>query len=358
MLVVLIEWQSNLNLLLTALRYKDEKSTFINQIDIFYTYICFIYIMITLIQLEYIVAIDTYRHFVTAAEKCFVTQPTLSMQIKKLEEQLGVIIFDRSKQPIIPTAIGEKIIEQARKVISESARITEIIKEKETLIEGELTIGIIPSLAPYLLPLFIGKLASNYPLLNITIEELLSEEIIKRLKNDTIDVGLLVTPLNENGIKEESIFYEKMLLYANQKHNLATKKELKTKDLTENGLWLLGKGHCFRSQVINLCSIQNESEKETSFHFESGSLETIKRIIETEGGFTLLPELAIENSIPKDIHVRPFSKENPVREVGIAYSRNQVKKQILNVLVETIRNAVPKEMLNPKRGEIVEWRNT
>ncbi len=312
--------------------------------------------MITLLQLEYIVAIDTYRHFVTAAEKCFVTQPTLSMQIKKLEEQLGVIIFDRSKQPIIPTEIGKKIIEQARIVISENEKILEIIKESENKFEGELTIGIIPSLAPYLLPLFIGNLTSNYPLLNVTIIELLSEEIITRLKNDTIDVGLLVTPLNEPGIIEKSIFYEKMLLYTNKNHDLALKDNIKTKDLTENGLWLLGKGHCFRSQVINLCSIQNQTEKDARFHFESGSLETIKRIIETEGGYTLLPELAIEKTIPKNIDVRNFKNENPVREVGIVYSRNQVKKRILNILVESIRNSVPTEMLDPKRGEIVEWR--
>jgi len=312
--------------------------------------------MITLLQLEYIVAIDTYRHFVTAAEKCFVTQPTLSMQIKKLEEQLGVVIFDRSKQPIIPTSIGQQIIEQARVVISENNKILEIIKTKENVIEGELTIGIIPSLAPYLLPLFIGNLASEYPLLDITIIELLSEDIISCLKNDTVDVGILVTPLNETGIIEESIFYEKMKLYANKKHKLALSKNLNTKDLTENGLWLLGKGHCFRSQVVNLCSIQNKTKKEARFHFESGSLETIKRIIETEGGYTLLPELAIEKKTQKDIEIRNFDTENPVREVGIVYSKNQIKKQILNVLVHSIRNSVPQEMLDSKRGEIVEWR--
>ncbi len=312
--------------------------------------------MITLSQLEYIVAIDTYRHFVTAAEKCFVTQPILSMQIKKLEEQLNVVIFDRSKQPIIPTIIGEKIIEQARIVLSESNKISEIIKDKKNIIEGNLTIGIIPSLAPYLLPLFIGRFTNSYPLLNINIIELLSEEIIARLKNDTIDVGILVPPLKEPGIKEQRLFYEKMLLYADKNHELALKKDLNTIDLTKKGLWLLGKGHCFRSQVINLCSVQDESEKTAQFHFESGSLETIKKIIETEGGYTLLPELAIKKELSNNTIVKTFNVENPVREVGLVYSRNQVKKRMLNLLAEAIKESVPPELLDAKRGEIVEWR--
>ena len=312
--------------------------------------------MISIPQLEYIVAIDTYRHFVTAAEKCFVTQPTLSMQIKKLEESLGVIIFDRTKQPIIPTDIGIKIIKQARITLSESKRIHELIEEYNNILSGDLTIGIIPSLAPYLLPLFIGNLTAQYPLINITIIELLSEEIIERLKNDTIDVGLLVTPLNESGIVEEAIFYEKMLLFANKNHPLAIKEHIETNEITTEGLWLLGKGHCFRSQVVNLCSYQDEKIKDAKFNFESGSLETIKRIIETEGGYTLLPELAINDCNPKNTIIRSFDSETPVREVGLVYSRNHVKKRMLKILFQSIAEAVPKDFLNANRGQIVEWR--
>lgn len=312
--------------------------------------------MITIPQLEYIVAIDTYRHFVTAAEKCFVTQPTLSMQIKKLEEHLGVIIFDRTKQPIIPTDIGIKIIEQARVTLAESKRIHEIIDEYNEVLSGDLTIGIIPSLAPYLLPLFIGKLTTKYPLINVTIIELLTEEIIARLKNDTIDVGLLVTPLKETGIIEEPIFYEKMVLFANKDHRLASKKKIDTNEITAEGLWLLGKGHCFRSQVVNLCSYHDEKIKESKFHFESGSLETIKKIIETEGGYTLLPELAISDCKQENTITRPFNSSTPIREVGMVYSRNHVKKGMLEVLSQSIAKAVPKEFLDSNRGQIVEWR--
>lgn len=312
--------------------------------------------MITIAQLEYIVAIDTYRHFVTAADKCFVTQPTLSMQIKKLEEHLGVTIFDRSKQPIIPTDVGEKIIEQARIVLTENAKINEIVEEFNSTLSGELTIGVIPSLSPYLLPLFIGNLTSNYPHINVTVVELLTEEIIHKLKNDTIDVGILVTPLNEASIIESPIFYEKMLLFANKSHELATKAHLETNEITSEGLWLLGKGHCFRSQVVNLCSYQDEHNDEAMFKFESGSLETIKKIIESEGGYTLLPELAINNCNPDNTVIRHFDSETPVREVGIVYSRNHAKKRMLEALKVTIEQSIPKELLNANRGQIVEWR--
>lgn len=312
--------------------------------------------MVTIAQLEYIVAIDTYRHFVTAADKCFVTQPTLSMQIKKLEEHLGVTIFDRSKQPIIPTDVGEKIIEQARIVLTENAKINEIVEEFNSTLSGELTIGVIPSLSPYLLPLFIGNLTSNYPHINVTVVELLTEEIIHKLKNDTIDVGILVTPLNEASIIESPIFYEKMLLFANKSHELATKEHLETNEITSEGLWLLGKGHCFRSQVVNLCSYQDEHNDEAMFKFESGSLETIKKIIESEGGYTLLPELAINNCNPDNTVIRHFDSETPVREVGIVYSRNHAKKRMLEALKTTIEQSIPEELLNANRGQIVEWR--
>ncbi len=312
--------------------------------------------MVTIAQLEYIVAIDTYRHFVTAAERCFVTQPTLSMQIKKLEEHLGVTIFDRSKQPIIPTDIGVKIIEQARIVLTEHKKINEVVDEFNSTLSGDLTIGVIPSLSPYLLPLFIGNLTSNYPHINVTVVELLTEDIISKLKNDTIDVGILVTPLNETSIIESPIFYEKMLLFANKSHELATKQSLSTSEITTEGLWLLGKGHCFRSQVVNLCSYQDEHNDEAMFKFESGSLETIKKIIETEGGYTLLPELAINNCNPQNTIIRHFDSETPVREVGLVYSRNHAKKRMLEALKTTIEQSVPQELLNAKRGQVVEWR--
>lgn len=313
--------------------------------------------MITLIQLEYIVAVDTYRHFVTASQKCFVTQPTLSMQIKKLEEDLGVTIFDRSKQPIIPTEIGKDIIEQARVTLSESKNIEELIANHKNTISGELTIGIIPSLAPYLLPLFIGKFTKKYSDVQVKILELFSIDIIDQLKKDQIDVGILVTPLNEKSIMEQPLFYEEMLLYTNKKHVLATQKSVQTNELANPDLWLLSNEHCFRSQIINLCGYQNKLKEDYHFEYESGSLETIKKLVEIEGGFTLLPELAVDKQLDESQTItRHFQSTTPLREVSMAYARGYAKMRLLKLLSEEIKNNVPKGMLNKERGYIVEWR--
>lgn len=313
-------------------------------------------INITLTQLEYIIAVDTYRHFVTASEKCHVTQPTLSMQIKKLEDDLGVIVFDRTKQPIVPTEVGEKIIAQARITVAEGKKITELIKENSNDVSGDLTIGIIPSLAPYLLPLFIGTFAHKYPLVKIKIIELMTEEIILQLKKDTIDVGILVTPLNESGVIERPLFYEKMVLYIHKDHPLAMKKILQPSDIATSDLWLLSKGHCFRSQVMNLCSYQRSTQHELPFEYESGSLETLKKFVEKEGGFTLLPELAVDLATKESsTKVKQFETA-PLREVSFAYTRNYSKKRLLVLLEEEIKKSIPKALLTKDRGNVVDWR--
>lgn len=312
--------------------------------------------MISLIQLEYIVAVDTYRHFVTAAEKCFVTQPTLSMQIKKMEEELGVIIFDRSKQPIVPTDIGKRIIEQARITISESKKIEVLVEESKSTISGELTIGIIPSLAPYLLPLFIGNFTKKYPDVHLKIIELLTEDIVSEMRKDLIDVGILVTPLNEKGIFEEPIFYEKLLLYVNNENPLASKTGINAIDIATPDLWLLSKGHCFRSQVINLCSYQADSKGDLPFEYESGSLETLKRFVEKEGGYTLLPELSVGDDVKTSSSSIKEFNSTPIREVSLVYSRNYAKRRLLDLIAEEIKYALPIGMLNKDRGQVVEWK--
>lgn len=310
--------------------------------------------MTSLIQLEYIIAVDTYRHFVTAAEKCFVTQPTLSMQIKKLEEDLGVIIFDRTKQPIIPTEIGKKIIEQARITVAESKKINEIINEFNNSISGDITIGIIPSLAPYLLPLFIGKFTKKYPEVNVKIVELLTDDIITELKKDTIDVGILVTPVHENGILEEVLFYEEMKVLASNSHELSNKKTVNVEELESLDLWLLNNGHCFRSQVVNLCNYKKKNDNKTNFDYESGSLETIKKLIEIEGGYALMPELAIEKSHKKTSIVQ--IEGIPLREVSFAFTRNYNKKKLLSAISEEIKKAIPEALKQKNRGFVVEWK--
>ena len=313
--------------------------------------------MITLTQLEYIVAVDTFRHFGKAAENCFITQPTLSMQIKKLEEDLEVIIFDRSKQPLIPTVVGRRIIDQARIALQESQKINSIIKEHKNLISGELKIGIIPTLAPYLLPIFIGNYKRKYPNINIKVEELNTANIIDHLNHDLLDVGILVTPLKEDRINEKPIFYEGMLLYVHEGHPLATKKTINLKDIATPEIWLLSDGHCFRDQVINLCSFKGTVNSALPFQFEAGTLETVMNIIDKEGGLTIIPELAtLGMSESRFDHVRTFNDINPLREVSLVYSKHYAKYKVIELLWKEIVASIPEKLLQKNRGTIVEWR--
>ncbi|HAG16765.1 MAG TPA: DNA-binding transcriptional regulator OxyR [Bacteroidales bacterium] len=313
--------------------------------------------MITLIQLEYVVAVDTYRHFATAAEKCFVTQPTLSMQIKKLEDNLDVIIFDRTRQPVMPTLLGQKVIEQARIILLESSKIKQLIKEEKENLSGELRIGIIPTISPYLLPLFAGNFKAKYPKVKIKVEELITERIEDQLKKDLIDVGILVTPLHNSGIIEHPLYYEEMQIYSNQKHQLATQAIIDIKDIATPEIWLLSDGHCFRHQVINLCDIQNFESGALPFEFEGGNLDTLMRIIDKEGGFTLIPELSgFELQKERASQIRSFHDITPLREVGLVYTRKFAKTKLIQSLAQTIQDSIPAHMLNKARGTVVEWK--
>lgn len=313
--------------------------------------------MITLTQLEYIVAIDEYRHFATAADKCFVTQPTLSMQVKKLEDDLGVVIFDRSHQPVVPTDVGAKLIVQARMALSSTKRIEEIIREERLEVEGTLRIGIIPTLAPYLLPIFIGHYIRKYPAVKVAVEELVSEEMIRRLKHDLVDVGLFVTPYRDEKIVECPVFYEEMMVYAHPDHLLLKQPEIGLKDIATSEIWMLGEGHCFRNQVVNLCEMSGIQHNSLPFDFESNSLETLMKIVDVEGGFTLIPELAIQY-IPenKKCQVRCLSGEKPLREISVIYSRYYAKQRLISLLCEEIKSVVPPHMLKRERGSVVEWK--
>ncbi len=313
--------------------------------------------MITLTQLEYIVAVDTYRHFGKAAEACFITQPTLSMQIKKLEEDMEIIIFDRSKQPLIPTDIGQRIIEQARIVLMQAEEITNIVKDHKHQVSGMLRIGIIPTLAPYLLPIFIGEYKKKYPNIFIKVTEATTGNIVKLLNKDLIDVGVLVTPLKEEKIIEKPVFYEEMLIYANSSHKLHNQKEITLQDIATPEIWLLSDGHCFRDQVINLCSYLGTTDSQLPFHFEAGSLETLMNIVDHEGGLTLIPELAKATMSKKRAYnVKHFTSIKPLREVSLVYSRHFAKHKLINLLWSVMREAVPKELQEAERGTIVEWR--
>lgn len=311
----------------------------------------------TIIQLEYIVAVDNHRHFAKAADACFVTQPTLSMQIQKLEDQLGVIIFDRTKHPVEPTSIGKQITDQARKVIEESKRINDIISEEKNEISGELRVGIIPTLAPYLLPLFINNFIEKYPQVKIHVEELVTEQVLLKLKNNMIDIGLIVTPAGDDDIVEKPIFYEEFMGYVNHRHPYYNKEKLNIDDIKYNDLWILNEGHCFRNQVLNICHPDPTQESNKKFVFESGSLEGLRRIVDKHGGMTLLPELAtLDMSQSDKAKLKRFDDPKPIREVSIVMKKSFLKRKMVEVLYQSISESIPGYLYSEKNGEVISWK--
>jgi len=308
----------------------------------------------TLTQLEYIVAIDTHRHFAAAADASHVTQPTLSMQVQKLEEELGVKIFDRSKQPVVPTETGIAIIEQARRVISERDVLSEIIESKKGIVNGELRLGIIPTLAPYLLPLFIQSFTQKYPQVKLHVVELTTELIIRSLREGKIDAAILVTPLNESGIKEDVLFYEEMMAYVSKNNSAYKKNYVLPKDIQPEKLWLLEEGHCFRSQIMNLCELRKKSFGGLHFEYEAGSLETLRRMVDLYDGITILPELATLDMTASQLkHIRYFKHPVPVREVSIVMHRTFVKKRLVEAVKQQILAAIPAKMVKQKKQHVV-----
>nr|WP_294876466.1 hydrogen peroxide-inducible genes activator [uncultured Pedobacter sp.] len=307
----------------------------------------------TLVQLEYIVAVDTYRSFVGAAEKCFVTQPTLSMQVQKLEEMLNVKIFDRSKQPIIPTEIGAQIIEQARLVLQESSKIKEIISSQQQDVVGELKVGIIPTVAPYLLPKVIASMMEKYPDLKLLIWEYTTEDIIHHLKTGILDCGILATPLGDNSVDEAPMYYENFVTYISKNSKLYKKKAIDADDLEDENIWLLNEGHCMRSQVLNICRSTKQNRLQ-GLTYNTGSVETLIRMVDMNNGATLLPELALEELSNKQLSkVRYFKSPEPVREISLVTHKNFIKKRMLNALKEEILAVIPKTMRQKKKKDIV-----
>lgn len=301
-------------------------------------------------QLEYIVAVDSYRHFGKAAQACFVTQPTLSMMIQKLEEDLGGKIFDRSKKPVVPTETGVLIIHQAKKVLRESEVLREIVQQQKTTIEGQLKLGIIPTLAPYLVPLFIQSFLKKHPDIYLRIAELTTLQIIAKLKKGELDAGILVTPLQDAAIKERTMFYEPFWVYSSHSYK---KKYLLPDDIDPNELWLLEEGHCLRSQILNLCELRKQSNH--LLQYENGSIETFKRLVENKKGITILPELATLGLSKKQRKLlKPFKSPTPVREVSLVTHQNFIKERMIEALQKEILSTIPAHLKDKKKTTTID----
>jgi LysR family transcriptional regulator, hydrogen peroxide-inducible genes activator len=309
----------------------------------------------TLQQLEYILAVDTYKQFSTAAEKCFVTQPSLSAMIQKLEDELGIKIFDRSKQPIMPTEIGTDIIAQARVIVNEAENLKQLVKDRLETVSGGLRLGIIPTLAPYLLPLFLKDFSEKFSDLKLSITELTTENIIAHLKKGILDVGIMATPSQDNQLFEEPIFYEEFVVYAPNEKAVLKKNYMLAEDIDTNRLMLLQEGHCMRAQVINLCALQKTQSSLSNITYEAGSLETLKRLVEAHSGITILPHLAVLDMNEEQIqYIRFFKPPAPVREISLVTHRSLAKKRLISVLKEAIYHNLPQSIKKIKKKRVID----
>lgn len=306
-------------------------------------------------QLEYIIAVDATRHFARAAEKTFVTQPTLSMMIQKLEDELGVKIFDRSKQPVTPTREGEEVIARAKQIIADVSRLKEFSKTLKSEISGEIKLAVIPTLAPYLLPLFIKPFVENHPLLRVNIRELVTNDIITSLKNGDIDIGLLATPLHDPKLDEFPVFHEEFFAYAATDETISKKKYLLPKDIDLSKLWLLEEGHCLRNQVFNLCELKKKDFENDRLHYEAGSIETLKNLVDHHKGITILPHLATLDLTKKQKEkIREFAHPKPVREISLVVNKNFHRTSILNALKKEIENQLPESINKTQKRRVLE----
>ncbi len=286
----------------------------------------------TITQLYYVLAVAEQQNFTKAAEKCFVTQPTLSMQIQKLEDELDVQIFDRTKKPIELTDVGRKIVTQARNIVNESYRIQDIVDQQKGFIGGEFKLGIIPTIMPTLLPMFLKTFIKRHPKVKLKIEELTTEEIISRIIDGHLDAAIVATPLEHELIKERVLYYEPFVSYIPKSHRLHQSKKIDVSELDLDDMLLLEDGHCFRDGVINLCKTF-KSHTEDKFQIESGSIETLIKLSNEGLGMTLLPylhTLDIKDSEKGNLHY--FNEPTPAREVSIIYHKSELKMQIIEAL--------------------------
>lgn len=314
----------------------------------------------TLLQLTYLLALDKHRHFRRAAESCFVTQPTLSTQVQNLEEELGVVLFDRTARPIEPTRIGREVIRQARVVLAAAERLAQLVQEAAQEMEGELRVGILSTLAPYLLPLVIAPFARRYPGVALVFEERPAAEIAEHIRRDLLDAGLVATTVAGRGIAEVPLFEEPLVGYVAPGHRLYGHRTLSTRDLHRDDLWLMSEGHCFRDQTLALLESPSSSGPEQNvIEFASGNLETLQRLVDRGHGMTLLPLLAVqvEGSHAPEL-VRPFRRPVPSRTVRLLHAETLVKRRPIEALaaeiVATVAPILPAGSIlyeNPSQAE-------
>ena len=304
----------------------------------------------TLQQMEYIVAVYRLGHFAKAAESCGVTQPTLSAMILKLEKELGVKLFERSSQQVLPTPIGKLVVEQAWKVLSRANKIKDIVAEQQHSLSGSFRVGILPTIAPYLLPRFFTKLEQQNPDIDFHIYEMKTAEIKKALSRGELDAAIAVR-LDELDVYDQtSMYYEQFIAYVAKNDALFSHKNIKTSDLSNEFLWLLDEGHCFRDQLVKFCNLKSATESKSKYSL--GSIETFMRMVESGQGVTFIPELALSQlSEQQKELVRPFALPIPVRDVVLLTTKNFVRHSIADLIIKAVKENVPESMLTYNNTE-------
>lgn len=306
-------------------------------------------------QLEYVIAVDNFRHFAKAAEVCCITQPTLSMMIQKMEEELNVKIFDRSKHPVEPTAIGKQIINQARISLAHFKQIKDIVENEQNTVKGIFKLGLIPTIAPYLVPAILEKQNSKYQDIELILKENTTNNLISDIRKGIIDGGLMAGPLNHSELTEYPLYYEKFYAYVSPLDGKYQTKKINLDKIDINELWLLENEHCLRGQIERLCQMKRKAAGENvSIKYESGSIDTLIHIVDYNHGITIIPEMhAMGLSEDKQENLREFENVTAVREVSLIISKEYVRKAMLQVVLEIIKSSVPKSMQNPELKQYV-----
>jgi LysR family hydrogen peroxide-inducible transcriptional activator len=307
--------------------------------------------MPTLTQFEYAVAVATHGHFGKAAVACNVSQPALSAQIQKLERELDITLFDRSRQPVLPTDLGRQVLDQARVVLREVAHLQELRDANAGVIAGELRVGVLPTLAPYLLPRFLRPLMTEHPSLRLVVEELRTSQVLQALRDDSIDIGLIATDPEATDLTHRALFREPMVVYAHARHALARQRTVHPDDLSSTDAWLLSDEHCLRAQTARLCRDRSKGASASCssvVRFESGNVDTLRRMVEEGDGFTVLPFLAVPAVRTKRAGVIPFAAPVPTREVRLVQRRAYLKRHLIEAFVDALLASLPPECARSK----------
>lgn len=311
----------------------------------------------TLQQLKYIVALDEERHFARAAEVCMVTQPGLTIQLKNLEEEIGIKIFDRNKVPLTPTALGVEIINRAKKILREADEIRDFVINEKNVLEGELKLGIISTLSPYLIPLFIKAMKKAAPKVHFIIKEANTGQLMKEVENGTLDVAIMATPTGHAALIEHPIFREPFVAYLNEEHPLAGSDfyELQLNDKTE--LLLLQSEFCYNAQLLDICGIKDPGKIKEQFTYDISSIETLKNLVRAQLGFAIIPELSILNEKNTGLF-KPFKEPKPVREISLVVSDSFSKKLLLEKMNEAIWNCLPDNLKKDFAYRKIRWNDS